>query len=211
MARRPGPKPPAAKAVFINCPFDDAFKPLLRAMVFAIIASGYYPRCALDKSDSAEVRVSKIAGMIGECDWGIHDLSRVEVGAGGLRRSFRIRPYPRRCTRRLLPPWGAPSTTRCPQAVLTGDGTSGQLQEWLGRFTSMPRTRLIAAKRAIVEGSRLSLSEGLRLEQSLFLRFGLAQLRPSRISARLLLRLRSIRLFFFLSLAFTPGSTSNVV
>ncbi len=111
MARRPGPKPPAAKAVFINCPFDDAFKPLLRAMVFAIIASGYYPRCALDKSDSAEVRVSKIAGMIGECDWGIHDLSRVEVGAGGLRRSFRIRPYPRRCTRRLLPPWGAPSTS----------------------------------------------------------------------------------------------------
>jgi hypothetical protein len=24
--------------------------------------------------------------MIGECDWGIHDLSRVEVGAGGLPR-----------------------------------------------------------------------------------------------------------------------------
>ena len=54
------------------------------------------------------------------------------------------------------------------QAVLTGDGTSGQLHEWLGRFTSMPRPGLIAAKRAIVEGSRLPLSEGLRLEQSLF-------------------------------------------
>ena len=55
-------------------------------MVFAIIASGYYPRCALDKTDGAEVRVSKIAAMIDECDWGIHDLSRVEVGAGGLPR-----------------------------------------------------------------------------------------------------------------------------
>jgi hypothetical protein len=86
MARRPRPKPPAAKAVFINCPFDDEFKPLLRAMVFAIIASGYYPRCALDKTDGAEVRVSKIAAMIGECDWGVHDLSRVAVGAGGLPR-----------------------------------------------------------------------------------------------------------------------------
>ncbi len=86
MARRPRPKPPAAKAVFINCPFNDEFKPLLRSMVFAIIASGYYPRCALDKTDGAEVRVSKIAAMIGECDWGIHDLSRVEVGAAGLPR-----------------------------------------------------------------------------------------------------------------------------
>ncbi len=86
MARRPRPKPPAAKAVFINCPFDDEFKPLLRAMVFAIIASGHYPRCALDKTDGAEVRVSKIAAMIGECDWGIHDLSRVQVGVGGLPR-----------------------------------------------------------------------------------------------------------------------------
>jgi hypothetical protein len=85
MASRPRPKAPA-KAVFINCPFDDEFKPLLRAMVFVIIASGYYPRCALDKTDSAEVRVSKIAAMIGECDWGIHDLSRVEVGASGLPR-----------------------------------------------------------------------------------------------------------------------------
>jgi len=80
------PKPPASKAVFINCPFDDGFKPILRAMVFTIIASGYHPRCALDATDGAEVRVGKIATMIGECDWGIHDLSRVEVGVGGVPR-----------------------------------------------------------------------------------------------------------------------------
>lgn len=86
MAIRPRPKPPAAKAVFINCPFDDEFKPLLRAMVFTLMVSGYLPRCALDRTDGAEVRVSKIAVMIGECDWGIHDLSRVEVDAGGLPR-----------------------------------------------------------------------------------------------------------------------------
>jgi hypothetical protein len=79
-------KPAAARAVFINCPFDDGFKPILRAIVFAIISSGYHPRCALDATDSAEIRVSKIAAMIGECDWGIHDLSRVETGAGGVPR-----------------------------------------------------------------------------------------------------------------------------
>lgn len=82
LARR---KPAAAKAVFINCPFDDEFKPILRAMVFTIISSGYHPRCALDVSDGADIRVGKIASMIGECDWVIHDLSRVEL-TGGLPR-----------------------------------------------------------------------------------------------------------------------------
>jgi hypothetical protein len=75
----------AAKAVFINCPFDNKFKPLLHAMVFTIILSGYRPRCALDVSDGAEIRIDKIARMIGECDWGIHDLSRVDVVNGAPR------------------------------------------------------------------------------------------------------------------------------
>ena len=75
-------RPAAAKAVFINCPFDDRFKPIMRAMVFTIILSSYHPRCALDISDGADVRVEKIARMIGECDWVIHDLSRVEIADG---------------------------------------------------------------------------------------------------------------------------------
>lgn len=80
------PKLPAAKSVFINCPFDDDFKPILRAIVFTIILSGYHPRCALDANDGAEVRMGKIAKMLGECDWGIHDLSRVEVVPGAVPR-----------------------------------------------------------------------------------------------------------------------------
>ena len=86
MANRHTAKPPASKAVFINCPFDDGFKPIFRAMSFAIISSGYYPRCALDGTDRAEIRVGKIANMIGECDWGIHDLSRIEVDPSGVPR-----------------------------------------------------------------------------------------------------------------------------
>jgi hypothetical protein len=86
VANRRAPKPPVSKAVFINCPFDDGFKPILRAMVFTIISSGYHPRCALDATDGAEIRVSKIATMIGECDWGIHDLSRIEIDATGMPR-----------------------------------------------------------------------------------------------------------------------------
>jgi hypothetical protein len=79
-------RPPASKSVFINCPFDDGFKPIFRAMVFTVISSGYHPRTALDATDGAEIRVGKIATMIGECDWGIHDISRVEVAAGDLPR-----------------------------------------------------------------------------------------------------------------------------
>ena len=76
MASRPRRKPAAAKAVFINCPFDDQFKPILRAMVFTIVLSGYYPRCALEATDGAEIRIGKIATMIGECDWGKSTTSR---------------------------------------------------------------------------------------------------------------------------------------
>lgn len=86
MANQRTAKQPASKAVFVNCPFDDGFKPIFRAIVFTILSSGYHPRCALDATDGAEVRVSKIAKMIGECDWGIHDLSRVEVDPGGVPR-----------------------------------------------------------------------------------------------------------------------------
>lgn len=86
MAIPPRRKPATSKSVFINCPFDDGFKPIFRAMVFTIIASGYHPRCALDATDGAEIRIGKIAAMIGECDWGIHDLSRIEFEADGVPR-----------------------------------------------------------------------------------------------------------------------------
>jgi hypothetical protein len=84
--RRAVNKQPASKSVFINCPFDDEFRPIFRAVVFTVILSGYHPRCALDSTDGAEVRVSKIAKLIGDCDWGIHDLSRVKPGAKSLPR-----------------------------------------------------------------------------------------------------------------------------
>ena len=86
MANPRAAKPPASKAVFINGPFDDDFKPILRAIIFTIIVSGYHPRSALDATDGAEVRLGKIAAMIGECDWGIHDRSRVQVEEAGAPR-----------------------------------------------------------------------------------------------------------------------------
>ena len=56
VTNRPAPKPPASTSVFINCPFDDGFKGIFRAIVFTVISSGYHPRCALD-SDWTAARV----------------------------------------------------------------------------------------------------------------------------------------------------------
>ena len=70
------------RSVFINCPFDEEYQPLFQAVMFAVARCGFFPRCSLEGADSGEVRIEKIAKMIGECRYGIHDLSRVELSSG---------------------------------------------------------------------------------------------------------------------------------
>ena len=76
-----GNRPDLARPVFINCPFDDECKPLLRVACFTILACGHAPRCALDTIDSGAVRFSEIVKLIAACDLSIHDISRVELDA----------------------------------------------------------------------------------------------------------------------------------
>jgi hypothetical protein len=66
-------------SVFINCPFDEQYAPLLRAIVFAVVDCGFSPRCALESSDASEIRIQKIYRVIGECGLGVHDLSRTQL------------------------------------------------------------------------------------------------------------------------------------
>jgi hypothetical protein len=72
--------------VFINCPFDREYRPLFDALVFGVYACGFLPRCALEAADSGAVRLEKIIGIIAECRFGIHDISRTETNAEGLPR-----------------------------------------------------------------------------------------------------------------------------
>ncbi len=65
--------------VFINCPLDRKYRPLFRALLFAIHDCGFRARSALEVEDSGEVRVEKIFRIIGESSLGIHDVSRVEL------------------------------------------------------------------------------------------------------------------------------------
>lgn len=69
----------SADDVFINCPFDAAFAPTFRALIFAILVCGFRPRSARELDDGGQTRIDKIYGLIEECRYGIHDLSRTEL------------------------------------------------------------------------------------------------------------------------------------
>jgi hypothetical protein len=59
----------------------------MEAIIFAIHDCGFIARSALEADDSAEVRIEKIAKIIKACKYGIHDISRTELGvATGLPR-----------------------------------------------------------------------------------------------------------------------------
>ena len=50
--------------VFINCPFDDAYRPIFLAIVFAAFRCGLRPRSALENANSGQVRIDKIIALI---------------------------------------------------------------------------------------------------------------------------------------------------
>jgi hypothetical protein len=73
--------------VFINCPFDGIYTPLLRSIVFTVLACGFTPLSALQKRDGGEVRLDKIKRLIRSSRLGIHDISRTDADVGsGLPR-----------------------------------------------------------------------------------------------------------------------------
>ena len=67
-----------SKSVFVNCPFDEAYKPLFRAIVFAVFDAGFVARTSLEYDDASSIRVNKILELIRSCQFGIHDISRTQ-------------------------------------------------------------------------------------------------------------------------------------
>ncbi|HEX8409208.1 MAG TPA: hypothetical protein VF883_10100 [Thermoanaerobaculia bacterium] len=74
---------PFSRNVFVNCPFDAEYLPLLRPLLFTIMYVGFVPRIASERSDSGENRVDKICALIRECRYSIHDLSRLRASEAG--------------------------------------------------------------------------------------------------------------------------------
>ena len=69
--------------VFINCPYDAEYLPLLRPLVFTVLYAGLNPRLASERLNSGETRISKIVELIRESRYAIHDLSRIQAAKKG--------------------------------------------------------------------------------------------------------------------------------
>lgn len=69
--------------VFVNCPFDGPYLPLLRPLLFCVIYLGLTPRIALEALDSGAPRFEKIISLIRQSKYAIHDLSRLQSSAAG--------------------------------------------------------------------------------------------------------------------------------
>jgi hypothetical protein len=75
--------PPFERSVFVNCPFDDEYAPLLQAMAFCITDLGYYPRIAPENANNAANRLDRILELIRGSKYGVHDLSRCKSRSVG--------------------------------------------------------------------------------------------------------------------------------
>ena len=69
-------QPDPAKSVFINCPFDATYKPLLHSIILATVACGFFPRSALDSGTIADPRMARILSALFSSQYSLHDLSR---------------------------------------------------------------------------------------------------------------------------------------
>ena len=69
-------KPPSE--VFLNVPYDNRFESLFLAYIAGASAFGLVPRATLEIPNSSR-RLEKILGLIEQCRYSIHDLSRVEL------------------------------------------------------------------------------------------------------------------------------------
>lgn len=65
--------------VFINCPFDDDYAPILQAVLFVTVLLRFKPRLATERNDSGETRLERIRELIEDSKYSIHDLSRCQA------------------------------------------------------------------------------------------------------------------------------------
>lgn len=77
------PEIPFESCVFINCPLDEDYEPILQAVLFCVVYLGFSPRISTERNDSAENRLDKIRGLIEASKYSIHDLSRCQAREEG--------------------------------------------------------------------------------------------------------------------------------
>lgn len=74
---------PFDTSVFINCPFDEDYLPLLRPILFCVRDLGLEPRIALEALDSGKPRFDRLVALIRQSRYAIHDISRLKAARKG--------------------------------------------------------------------------------------------------------------------------------
>lgn len=64
------------RSVFVNCPLDETYEPILQAILFCIVHFDFIPQLTTGRADGGEDRLTKIIGQIESCKYSIHDLTR---------------------------------------------------------------------------------------------------------------------------------------
>lgn len=65
-------------AIFINCPFDEEYLPLLRALLFVSKFFGLEVKIASTELDSKSNRLARIISLMKESKYSVHDLSKMK-------------------------------------------------------------------------------------------------------------------------------------
>lgn len=81
-SQRPQRRGTRGRDVFLNLPFDEAYRPVFEAIVFTILASGFQPRSVVEDPSSSETRLERVVRLITNSAYAIHDIS-VRPGARG--------------------------------------------------------------------------------------------------------------------------------
>ena len=71
------------RSVFVNCPLDEDYDHILRAILFCLVRFGLKPRIATERSDAGEPRITKILSLIQSSRYSIHDLCRCQARQEG--------------------------------------------------------------------------------------------------------------------------------
>jgi hypothetical protein len=83
----PSAATPPNESVFINCPYDEGFVPMLQAIVLGTVCCGFTPRSAVESGCSYAMRLDRILDALSCSHYSIHDLSRCKgEGVLGLAR-----------------------------------------------------------------------------------------------------------------------------
>lgn len=67
------------RSVFVNCPFDHEYEPILQAILYCLVRFGLKPRIASERKNAGETRIEKIRELIQTSRYSIHDLSRAQA------------------------------------------------------------------------------------------------------------------------------------